>query len=133
MSPTCSDTVSSNCAPRLSEVSGMADCDAAGGGAACGCGEALAIARSVSIICARLASSCSVSSARFAWSGVSAVALPGGEVAGGAAGVCANAGEADNARAKRIVARILCDTKASFLKTLAHRQKPETPAFARRA
>ena len=35
-------------------------------GAACACGEALAIARSVSIICARLVSSCSVSSARLA-------------------------------------------------------------------
>ena len=68
----CSDTVSSSCAPRLSAVSGIGDCGA--GAARCGArlgrrgiaGEALAIARSVSIICARLVSSCSVSSARLA-------------------------------------------------------------------
>ena len=64
ISPTCSDTESRSCAPRLSDVSGIADfCS---GAAACGGCEALAIARSVSMICARFLSSESVSSARFA-------------------------------------------------------------------
>ena len=63
ISPTCSDTVSRSCAPRLPAVSGIADF---GSGAGCGCGEALAIARSVSMTCARFLSSERVSSARFA-------------------------------------------------------------------
>src|ERR1700722_19680238 len=49
---TCSDTVSRSCAPRLSAVRGMAAC--CSGAAAAACGEAAAIARSVSIIWALL-------------------------------------------------------------------------------
>ena len=72
---------------------------------------AVAIARSVSIICARLASSCKVSSARFACSGVSASALAG---AGGfgAAPVWAKAGQANSTKASNIEGRNLCGMKA---------------------
>jgi hypothetical protein len=73
MSPICSETLNSSCAPRLSALSGIGDCGAAGAavagagcsGAAADCGAGtLAIARSVSMISARFLSSCSASSAR---------------------------------------------------------------------
>jgi hypothetical protein len=115
-SPSCSETLSSSCAPRLSAVSGIACCGSGAGVLAGACdetlsGESFAMARSVSMISARLASSCNVSSARFACSGVSASA-PAGTGGVGAAPVWAKAGQANSTKASSIEGRNLCDIKA---------------------
>src|SRR3954452_17922902 len=98
-----------SCAPRPSAASGIGDF---GSGAGC-CGpDALAITRSVSIICARFLSSYYVSSARLASSGDNAAALFAAG-AGGAARVLERDEIAIKSAARSAEAS-LCDTRDSL-------------------
>src|SRR3954452_17790892 len=100
-----------SCAPRPSAASGIGDF---GSGAGC-CGpDALAITRSVSIICARFLSSYYVSSARLASSGDNAAALFAAG-AGGAARVLERDEIAIKSAARSAEAS-LCDTRDSLEK-----------------